>query len=980
MPDDRSQHPSIWPLAVSAAIACLVLIVGGYTYYQSQSDEIRAKSARDLAAIATLKTTQIVNWRNAQIRALEIATTDPFISAGIAEWVAQPENATLRARAQGHLRRMVDVEQAHDVLLASPEGRLLLSASIDRRDLDADERALAVRAAEGGLALAGEIVRSSTGQVVFLMAAPVRDGGGRVVAVQVAAINPESVLFQVLGMWPTPSASSETMLARQDGDHIVYLNTLRHRPGLPLTITVPMTERQVGAVRLALGGTHEVFAGVDYRGVPILSDLRPVPGSTWLLVTKIDHAEILAELRYRSWTTLLLVLLFMATSVGVAAFVYVNRHRAVYRNLGRVERQRREALEEVRATLYSIGDGVITTDGAGRVTRLNPVAEALTGWQEADASGRPIADVFHIINEETRSEVENPVWRVLREGVVVGLANHTLLIARDGVERPIADSGAPIRTPAGETRGAVLVFRDQTEERRAVGELKAASMQWQTTFDAMTDAVVLLDAGGTILRGNRSFVALLGDACPEPAGRNIEDLRTGGILRVPECPIHRARETRARVRQEAEDGARTYLVVTDPIVTGSNEPVAGFVCAFRDITERKRDLAERERLQTELHQTWKMESIGRLAGGVAHDFNNMLAVILGHVELAMDDLDQASPVYDNLREIKLATQHSANLTGQLLAFSRQQPIRPELLDLNQAVAALLPMLRRLIGENIQLVWTPGAALWGVEADATQIGRIVANLALNARDAIGGVGTVTVGTGNIEVTPGTEAAARTGTEPGDYVMLSVTDTGCGMDAETRDHIFEPFFTTKAVGQGTGLGLATVHGVVKQNHGCIDVDSAPGHGTTFRIYLPRAVAGAEPAGGPHDAPAPKGGAETILLVEDEPAMLTLSRKILERAGYRVLAAGRPAAAIELAAQHDGPIHLLLTDVVMPEMNGRDLRDRLLAMRPDLKVLFMSGYTADIITHHGRLEDDVQFLQKPFTGNSLSQAVRDALDHAG
>lgn len=393
-----------------------------------------------------------------------------------------------------------------------------------------------------------------------------------------------------------------------------------------------------------------------------------------------------------------------------------------------------------------------------------------------------------------------------------------------------------------------------------------------------------------------------------------------------------------------------------------------------DITERKKAEAEREKLQVQLTQAHKMESVGRLAGGVAHDFNNMLQAILGNAALALEMLPSNDPSRECLEEIQKSGQRSADLTRQLLAFARKQTISPRVLDLNNTVEGMLKMLKRLIGEDIDLAWMPGTDLWPVKMDPSQVDQILANLCINARDAIASSGKVTIETQNLTLDD-TYAATHRDCVPGDYVMLAVSDTGHGMDAITRSHLFEPFFTTKELGKGTGLGLATVFGIVQQNMGLINVYSEPGQGTTFKIYLPRA--NAESQAPPSKASQRSlGGTETVFLVEDETQILSLGRRILEQHGYTVLTASTPQAALDLASRHSGPIDLLISDVVMPGMNGKELRERLRATHPSLKCLFMSGYTANVIAHHGVLDAGVEFLQKPFTNQTLAEKVRELL----
>ena len=428
-------------------------------------------------------------------------------------------------------------------------------------------------------------------------------------------------------------------------------------------------------------------------------------------------------------------------------------------------------------------------------------------------------------------------------------------------------------------------------------------------------------------------------------------------------------------RQAEEELQRAHAKLEDRVQERTVALQQANQALFNEMAERRRMEEEKERLDQQFRQSQKMEAVGQLAGGVAHDFNNMLGVILGHTEMAMEHVNPSQPFFANLEEIRKAASRSADLTRQLLAFARKQTVAPQVLDLNETIDRLLKMLRRLIGEAIDLIWLPGAGIWPIRVDPSQIDQILANLCVNARDAITGVGRITVETGN-HTLDDHYCVTHTGLVAGEYVRISVSDTGCGVDPQTLDHIFEPFFTTKAIGSGTGLGLATVYGAVKQNNGFIDVDSEPGRGTVFRIYLPRhqnvdtAVqsckeGAAEPVVGGH---------ETILLVEDEPAILEMTTMMLRRLGYTVLAAGTPGEAVRLIKDFAGEIDLLMTDVIMPEMNGRDLAEVLLLGRQETRCLFMSGYTSDIIASQGVLDEGVHFIQKPFSTAKLAAKIRE------
>lgn len=403
--------------------------------------------------------------------------------------------------------------------------------------------------------------------------------------------------------------------------------------------------------------------------------------------------------------------------------------------------------------------------------------------------------------------------------------------------------------------------------------------------------------------------------------------------------------------------------------------IGGVLVYTELITERKRAIEEEAKLRDQLAVAQRMESIGKLAGGVAHDFNNILQVITGYGKMLVDDLPSESEPHEHASIILQSADRASTLTRQLLAFARRQTISPRVLDLNETIESMLKMLRRLIGEDVDLAWLPNPNTWPVKVDPAQIDQILANLCVNARDAIQGVGKVTIETGNVTFDEA-YCAQHVGFITGDFSLLAVSDDGCGMDRETAQRAFEPFFTTKGVNEGTGLGLATVYGIVKQNKGFINVYSEPGKGSTFRIYLPRHLGEPVETKAFDNANIQSGTGETILLVEDDAAILTLSKRMLETLGYSVLAAGSPSEAMSLARDGHGKIHLLVTDVVMPEMNGRDLAGKLRVFHPEMRVLFMSGYTANVIAHRGVLEEHVIFLPKPFSIKDLATKVREAL----
>lgn len=487
-----------------------------------------------------------------------------------------------------------------------------------------------------------------------------------------------------------------------------------------------------------------------------------------------------------------------------------------------------------------------------------------------------------------------------------------------------------------------------------------------------TSLVEITDLEGNIEYVNPRFAEVTGYSLEEVRGKKPSILKSGNTPAATYADmwatISAGEVWRGEIQNRKKDGSLYWERVTISPIKNQDGVITHYLAIKDDVTTQKH-------LEAQFRQTQKMEAVGRLAGGIAHDFNNMLSVILGHTELALGQLEPSNPLWEDLDEIRKAAQRSADLTRQLLGFARSQPVKPVVMDTNEAVSRCLTMLRRLIGEDIDLLWKPGHEVRPIRIDPAQLDQILANLAVNARDAIEGVGSLTIETENV-IIDRAYCAAHAGFVPGRYVLLAVSDSGHGIEPAVLEHIFEPFFTTKPAGQGTGLGLATVHGIVKQNSGFINVYSEVGRGTSFKICFPEVPAEDARQAVAREAE-PRGGTETILIVEDEETILGLARSILERCGYTVLTVRSPGEALELVASTPEEIDLLITDVVMPGMNGKELATQLLQLRPALKVLFMSGYTANVIVHHGVLEPDVEFIQKPFSVTGLARRVREVLD---
>ena len=625
----------------------------------------------------------------------------------------------------------------------------------------------------------------------------------------------------------------------------------------------------------------------------------------------------------------------------------------------------------LRTLVDSIPDLIWLKDPQGIYLSCNPSFERFFGAREAQILGRTDEDFLGpelaaFFRDHDRKAMEagcpqkNEEWLTFAEGGYEGLF--------ETVKTPMVDR-------EGRLVGVLGISRDISERKRSEEALRESEARFRSYVENAPYGVFIADEQGRYLQVNQEACAMTGYGREELLDLSIPDLlapefRLKGLEVFEE--LLRTGQAYAELGYVTKEGQRRWWSVAGVKLSDTR-----FLAYARDITDRRRAEAEREKLQGQLLQSQKMESVGRLAGGVAHDYNNMLGVILGHAEMALAQTDPDHPLYGPLQEIQKAALRSADLTRQLLTFARKQAVVPRVLDLNGTVEGMLGILRRLLGEDIRLDWLPGENLWPLRMDPTQVDQVLANLCVNARDAIEGVGRIVLETSNVQLRRdyGPEGVA----EPGDYVLLSVSDDGCGMDPQTREHIFEPFFTTKPSGQGTGLGLATVYGVVTQNRGLVQVYSEPGQGTTFRIYLPRHQ-GEVPAADrsqPREEDRLRRGGETLVLVEDEPAILRMGKAMLERLGYRVLAAASPREALDRVREESGPVHLLLTDVVMPGMNGRDLLREVRALVPEVRVLFMSGYTANVVSRRGVLEEGEPFLQKPFSMVELAAKVREVLD---
>ena len=656
--------------------------------------------------------------------------------------------------------------------------------------------------------------------------------------------------------------------------------------------------------------------------------------------------------------------------LGCAGFLLFSRRRRIQAQQVQASETRYQSLAE------NALDAVISIDSSGRVTDWNAHCGTIFGWTATEVLGRELAVL--IIPEPQRAAHRAGLARFLEsgQGPLLNRRVETEALHRDGHVFPVELSIMPIGSGTGTSFTAFI--RDISERKRAEEALRLSQRRLGAIFQESPVALAVSDLESQcFVQVNPAFQRQFRATSEQLIGRGAVEL---GMIRTEErdqvLKLHSGNDHSVRTQLEMRrlDGEPFTAELT--LNAYDFEGKRYLLTSLFDVSEHIRAAEEHERLQAHLNQTQRMESIGQLAGGVAHDFNNMLAAILANTELALAKVDHDSPLRGSLEVIRTVTQRSASLTRQLLAFARKQAIAPRVMDLNEAIEGMLKMLRRIIGEDIDIAWRPGRQLWSVRVDPAQVDQVLVNLLVNARDAISGDGRVSIDTQNVTVDEG-YCAMQIEASPGEFVVLSVSDNGCGMDPETLARIFEPFFTTKPLGQGTGMGLATVYGVVKQNGGFLTVYSEPGRGTTFKIYLPRHTGPEVASAAVETSTAPPKGTETVLLVEDNDLLLEGARNLLESLGYQVLAADGPEEAMHLADQHRGQIHLLFTDIVMPGMNGRELAKALLEDQPGLKCLFMSGYAANVVAHQGILEAGLPLLQKPFTIDELACMVRQVLD---
>lgn len=687
------------------------------------------------------------------------------------------------------------------------------------------------------------------------------------------------------------------------------------------------------------------------------------------LIHKSARAEQQWQIKHRQLTELIWQLKATGTQQVQLFKLILQNHEIIetlFSTLLNINENPEKKQNHIHKQLWNRLIGQITTTAQGIVSaafRLNAIAESER--LVAQKQGGMIVLVLMI----TLSAI------IILNSIILGqsLAKPIIKLQQDIKKIGRGDLDLVVHSTSTDEIGELAVaFNGMTSNLKKLHEnIIVSNERYYSLFNDALDMIHIIDDDGRIIDANPAEIKILGYTKKEFIGKHLSDI-THPDYKGPAQSYF----------QKVLNGEKLDIYET-ALLTKTGETIHVEVNAVpkrkgsQGIRAVLRNITERKKLERQLLHAQKMEAIGTLAGGVAHDFNNMLGVILGHTELVIAGMNSEDSNYENLEEVLKAAQRSADLTRQLLAFARKQTIEPIVLDLNDTVDGMLKMLKRLIGEDIELIWRPEIDIWRVKMDPAQLDQILANLCVNARDAISGVGSVTIETKNMMLDQ-TYCADHLGFKQGQYVMLAVSDNGCGMDKKIVDKIFEPFFTTKASGKGSGLGLSTVYGIVKQNKGFINVYSEPGCGTSFKIFIRVHEGGGAEQIVSTAVDSPLGEGETILLVEDEQGLLTMGQKLLETLKYDVLTATNPDEAMILVQKNPNKIHLLITDVVMPIMSGKDLADRIKTVNPNIKVLYMSGYTANVIAHHGVLDQGVNFIAKPFSIGALSTKVRKVLDH--
>jgi two-component system, cell cycle sensor histidine kinase and response regulator CckA len=1077
-------------------LLALAFLSIAYRYGLDQQAAMKKEVGHHLVDVADTKVKLLASWSKHRLGEMQAILASPGAMGTFERLNAGQASAAERARTSAWFDQLCHDLPIATLTLVDARGKVV--AQVGKRF--GDDRQwppLVAPAAAWPQPVLSGFHRDGEGDAIQLgLLAPLRKSAAApIFGLLAASIDPAVEVYPLLQTWLGPGATGETLLVRRDGGDALFLNPLRFARDSALRLRLPLA-RKITVATLAVGGAEGAVEAVDYRGVPAFAGVRPVAGTDWFLIVKMDRAEALAPVT-RQWVSLgALAVALILTAAGVVAWLWRRSEKRFYRTHMQTE-------ETLRTLLDASPAAIAALDSRNHVTVWNRAAECLFGWSAREVVGKPLP----CVPPEFQSRFEEHSKRLIEGATIRGIPVEGL--RADGSRIRMSLWRALIRDRQGKVTGDMAVLHDITAQDAAEEALKASEELFRAAFYQAAVGMSHVNPEGRFLRVNQRFCEITGYSEAELLQLGYRDIthpvdlteeidpmrdllantrtshsrekryrrkdgstvwvqRTASVVHSPTGePLlfmgviqditdrvkarEELRQSEARLRQVVEHAPEGIAVVCDlryrylnpalcrmfgekledvtgrlvsarlrpedsqvverlwpqllrgeavlPIelagTTVAGRPMVVEVSAapieydgqpaavvfYRDATERRRAEEERLRLEVQLQHSQKMESIGRLAGGVSHDFNNLLTIINGYCEMVLAEGGLKESTREALEEIRAAGTRASSLTQQLLAFSRKQIAEPQLLNLNSVVRESERMLRRLIGENIAIATDLAPDLGAVLADRGQMQQVLMNLVVNARDAMSEGGRMVIQTSNMEVDA--EGAARhPEARTGAFVTLSVADNGIGMSAETVRQIFEPFFTTKPRCSGTGLGLSTVYGIVKHSGGWIEVISEPGRGSNFLVYLPSAGTPAENAPAEKEAvsatasPTEARGGETVLVIEDQEEVRRMVLAILRQNGYRLLDAADGTEALSISQRFDGPIQLMVTDVVMPGMNGRELAERMRRLRPGIRVLYISGYTADVLAPEGVLAPDVAYLAKPFSPAELSRKVRTVL----
>ncbi|HPO16529.1 MAG TPA: PAS domain S-box protein [Candidatus Hydrogenedentes bacterium] len=957
-----------WLMAVFA-LAVLGIVAGGTGFYFFQERQLQRTVDEELLTIGETKINQIVQWRASRIEDAGEIMASPFYVEKLAAWMSSsPPSAETTAQVLARFKGIQDYHHCQNVVQVDAQGTMLLSLRETEYPHDAEIRREVAKAIETHQPVLTDLRLLPHSQMPHVdVIAPLFKQDAQAIGATIMCFDPEDYLFPLLQAWPVPSQTAESLLVRREGDSVIFLNELRHKRHTALKLSIPLDKRDVPAAMAARGRTG-IVEGVDYRGESVVAAIHPVPDSSWYLVSKMDKTEAFSAWRLQSFLILGLIIVLVFAAFLITGMFWMQGRRAYYKALYQGEMKHQALLKHFEYLVKHANDMILLADKDGHIVEANNRALTQYGHTREEMLRLNIAD---LVAPEDRRAYKDRMREMEIKGSFLREALHR---RKDGSTFPVEVSARCI-----EVEGKWYIqeiMRDITERKRGEQALAESEERYRSLVEQTTDIIWRIDGNGLLTYLSPAVEILLGYPPEELIGQPFSVIlapesveaawRTVGLT---------AYETRVEKSKMGEYLHRRKDGTTFVGETRS-APVLdcqGFLIGVQGIT---RDVTQRKRLEEQLIQAQKMESMGRLAGGVAHDFNNLLAIIMGYAEMASSNLPKDSPQRGELNDIIEAAMRAKELTGQLLAFSRKQVLEMKEINLNNVLLNTEKMVRRIIGEDIQIHMSlePQAGL--IQADSAQMVQVVMNLCVNARDAMPKGGTITLATQCVHLSNKRDGLLPQELPSGEYMRFTVSDTGCGMNEAVRSRIFEPFFTTKEAGQGTGLGLAMVFGIVKQHGGDISVYSEPGHGTTFRVYLPLITAASQEKDQEKLEASPLHGlGETVLVMEDDASLYRLVNQMLTRLEYTVVKVKDMEECIE-CIRNGLHIDLLLTDVIMPGLNGRQVYERIAEISPDVKVLFMSGYTDDIIAHCGILGNRIHFISKPFTEVELGRKLREAL----